>query len=487
MKKLSTVNTWIMESQTLLSNISDMEHQRNLRNQLNASKPAACFSVGDLRIFCSLKEDQARVHGTDSEFDASLQRLAEEIEEFRLKMRHVDLDVEAVEYKSSNAEEDLSNLRSLVESIMKHLKDYASGLASLILDSLQEEYNVLSGKFRPGPVGEFPIHQCLILGLESLGKTIIKKYFNSPELISIPYTNDLDPWRQRKIDDDLKLVPWEDGLYTGETALHIAIVKQNVRLVKFLLDHGAYISSRATGTFFQPPWLRPLSDRLTLLQKVFAWMGNVDLERFRYATLTREKNPDSVCYYGELPLSFAASVGNVQICRVLYLEHQKRERGSCSEGDQKSLDHQISTRAADSGLDEKSSLPVDLWKDHQYYKNNITVKNLEDNIKVSLWRFVNAVDCFGNTAMHLAVRHSRKDVVDWLVQVKFGSDSLDVVNCAGFTPLTLAAREGNLDMFDHILMQHMRKVVWKYGDKKKSKIDLRQVKAFTIFCTNLVA
>lgn len=37
----------------------------------------------------------------------------------------------------------------------------------------------------------------------------------------------------------------------GQTALHIAIVNQNVNLVRALLAHGASVSARATGTAFR--------------------------------------------------------------------------------------------------------------------------------------------------------------------------------------------------------------------------------------------
>jgi hypothetical protein len=83
--------------------------------------------------------------------------------------------------------------------------------------------------------------------------------------------------------------------------------------------------------------------------------------------------------------------------------------------------------------------------------------------KDRLWRFVNASDTFGNTAMHMAVIHCRKEVVDWLMTIKEGRDSLNVLNFDGFTPLTLAARHGYVDMFHHILYTHMSKVAWKYG------------------------
>lgn len=80
-----------------------------------------------------------------------------------------------------------------------------------------------------------------------------------------------------------------------------------------------------------------------------------------------------------------------------------------------------------------------------------------------MWRFLNACDTFGNTAMHMAVLHRRKEVVDWLMTTKEGRDNLNILNFDGFTPLTLAARHGFVDIFHHILYTHMSKVAWKYG------------------------
>ncbi|XP_029773648.1 transient receptor potential cation channel subfamily V member 6 [Suricata suricatta] len=50
---------------------------------------------------------------------------------------------------------------------------------------------------------------------------------------------------------ELVLEPMTSELYEGQTALHIAIVNQNVNLVRALLAHGASVSARATGTAFR--------------------------------------------------------------------------------------------------------------------------------------------------------------------------------------------------------------------------------------------
>ncbi|XP_049630539.1 transient receptor potential cation channel subfamily V member 5-like [Suncus etruscus] len=71
--------------------------------------------------------------------------------------------------------------------------------------------------------------------------------------------------------------------FAGQTALHIAIVNQNVNLVRALLAHGASVSARATGSAFH-------------------------------------YSPLNLIYFGEHPLTFAACVGSEEIVRLL-LEH----------------------------------------------------------------------------------------------------------------------------------------------------------------------
>jgi ankyrin repeat protein len=94
------------------------------------------------------------------------------------------------------------------------------------------------------------------------------------------------------------------------------------------------------------------------------------------------------------------------------------------------------------------------------------VFNKHHSVKIKkdpMWRFLNACDTFGNTAMHMAVLYRRTEVVDWLMTVKEGRDNLNILNFDGFTPLTLAARHGFVEIFHHILYTHMSKVAWKYG------------------------
>ncbi|KAG8581161.1 hypothetical protein GDO81_007577 [Engystomops pustulosus] len=79
--------------------------------------------------------------------------------------------------------------------------------------------------------------------------------------------------------------PMVSDMYKGETALHIAILKQDLDIVRLLLENGADVSnSRATCTCIVP--------------------GNVCL-----------------CYFGEYPLSFAACTGNEEITKLLIVKY----------------------------------------------------------------------------------------------------------------------------------------------------------------------
>ncbi|XP_060012482.1 transient receptor potential cation channel subfamily V member 6 isoform X2 [Lagenorhynchus albirostris] len=83
----------------------------------------------------------------------------------------------------------------------------------------------------------------------------------------------------------VKLLKYEacDVHQKGQTALHMAIMNQNVNLVKALLAHGASVSARAVGSAFC-------------------------------------LSPHNLLYFGEHPLSFAACMGSEETVRLL-IEH----------------------------------------------------------------------------------------------------------------------------------------------------------------------
>jgi hypothetical protein len=329
--------------------------------------------------------------------------------------------------------------------------------------------------FPTGPVGDSPIHDCFLLGLMDIGKKLIEKYYSSPELLSVSYKNDLDPWRKeldRQKSTSQLCQTGEDGLYTGETVLHIAIVQANSEMVQYLLEQGIEISSRATGVFFQPKYLRPLSVELTTWQTFKAWIIGIDLKREKFAAVLKRENKDSGTYFGEYPLSFAASIGNVEICNLLYyykqlriqscmdFESKKTVKDVCKmpKSEKKEFDMSILGKSR-SWLERGQSIArmnPHLSKDFQWESDQGSEKQL-------MWEFVNATDNLGNTALHLAVWHRRKDTIDWILSKREGRHGLNVLNHDAFTPLTLAARRGHVDIFHHILYKNMSKTGWVYG------------------------
>ena len=311
---------------------------------------------------------------------------------------------------------DISELRliadiSLLLDLKRKLLDHDE-LERRILGALEAKQ-----PFIPGPVGESPVHTCFLLGLKDLGKRVVERFYGTPELLSEGYASDLAPW----IRSD-RVSGWEDGLYTGQTCLHIAIVQEDVDLVEFLLDRRISTVSRASGRFFQPRWMRlpirglnvaralwerwkvlegdgrsgapraslPQSLRLrfeggedqnfSVWQLLQAWLWTLVAVGDPSVTVLCLVNDESRCYYGEFPLSFAASVGCVRACSLLYTYHRMRLDGDgwLTAEEAAERDRQLRLRAAWGGWAEQ--VPTDM----------------------SL--FVNAMDGFGNTAMHMAVR-----------------------------------------------------------------------------------
>ena len=78
--------------------------------------------------------------------------------------------------------------------------------------------------FLPGPVGELPLHVCFLRGQWRLGMEVALKLYSGREKISKPFTNDLLGWTSCPQVWN-RISGWNDGgMYTGETALHIAII-----------------------------------------------------------------------------------------------------------------------------------------------------------------------------------------------------------------------------------------------------------------------
>ncbi|XP_071827111.1 transient receptor potential cation channel subfamily V member 5-like isoform X2 [Apostichopus japonicus] len=135
-----------------------------------------------------------------------------------------------------------------------------------------------------GSVGETILHLCFLnasfIHIE-LAKRLLKAY---PCLAEDIYVGDL---------------------YYGESCLHLAVVNENMVMVKMLLRNGANVNQRCCGSYFMT------DDQQTTRR------DTIEHEWYKISSRT---NYEGLCYYGEYPLSFAACLGKPEI--VLYL-HSK--------------------------------------------------------------------------------------------------------------------------------------------------------------------
>ena len=153
--------------------------------------------------------------------------------------------------------------------------------------------NLIQSKNEAGPVGNFPIHDCILHNQIDLAEELIKE---NPALGECTYGNDMTVWKDAGIQID-------EGLYTGETVLHLAIGMGHVKLVEALLENVDPIAE-VKGLFFLPPWI-PYT-KPSLLQKLANPFGRP----LRFNSCSR-------CYFGAYPLSFAASVGSPEMCSLV--------------------------------------------------------------------------------------------------------------------------------------------------------------------------
>ncbi|XP_073537392.1 transient receptor potential cation channel subfamily V member 6-like [Phyllobates terribilis] len=186
-------------------------------------------------------------------------------------------------------------------------------------------------------------------------------------------------------------LPMTAEIYQGQTALHIATVNQNMNFIKMLLNRGADVSSpRAIGSFFT-------------------------------------QKPQSLFYFGEHILSFAACVGNTEIVKLL----------------------------------------------------------VENGAKIR------AQDCWGNTALHILTLQPNKSMFCQMYDLLLSLDSepsgprLDqVMNNQGLTPFKMAAAEGNVVMFQHLLKKGVR-TVQSMGPTMYTLYDLTEIDSWGTPCSVL--
>jgi len=224
--------------------------------------------------------------------------------------------------------------------------DGMDNLSVCSLDSVVKPFRNHSVKWKlekRGAVGETPLHLLILNNSEKHTKIASAILEQHPELA---------------------LDLYEGFEYYGESCLHLAIIQGNTEAVKLLLKTKQLdVHASARGKFFKPVDIK---------------RGDVKLRKHRF---------EGYAYYGEYPLSFAASVGHYEIYDML-IEH-----------------------------------------------------GCDPNMK----------DTHGNNVLHLTVIHDQPDMYYHAVKnakVKADSESLNNDN---LTPLALAAKLGRKDMFIKIL------------------------------------
>ncbi|XP_029593113.1 transient receptor potential cation channel subfamily V member 6 [Salmo trutta] len=212
--------------------------------------------------------------------------------------------------------------------------------------------------FERGVLGETALHVAVLNDNMDAALVLMD---GAPELINEPMTSDL---------------------FLGMTPLHIAVVNQNVNLVRSLIGRGADVATpRVTGLYFR-------------------------------------KRRGGLLYYGEHILAFAACVGNQDIISMV-------------------INAGASTRAQDS---------------------------------------------IGNTVLHILVLQPNKTLACLALDLLLARDveldqavPLDMVpNYRGLTPFKLAAQEGNLVAFQH-LVNRRRVVQWNLGPLTSNLYDLTEI------------
>uniref|UniRef100_A0A8C7S137 Transient receptor potential cation channel, subfamily V, member 6 n=2 Tax=Oncorhynchus mykiss TaxID=8022 RepID=A0A8C7S137_ONCMY len=212
--------------------------------------------------------------------------------------------------------------------------------------------------FERGALGETALHVAV---LNDNMDAAIALMDGAPELINEPMTSDL---------------------FLGMTPLHIAVVNQNINLVHSLIGKGADVATpRVTGLYFR-------------------------------------KRRGGLLYYGEHILAFAACVGNQDIISMV-------------------INAGASTRVQDS---------------------------------------------IGNTVLHILVLQPNKTLACLALDLLLAHDveldqtvPLDMVpNYRGLTPFKLAAKEGNLVAFQH-LVNRRRVVQWNLGPLTSNLYDLSEI------------
>jgi len=253
------------------------------------------------------------------------------------------------------------------------------------------------------------------------------------------------------------------GLYTGETVLHMAIVFADEQTVEWLLKKGASLrdGAKATGAFFMPRVVRRghLDDQDRGWWREWKTDNNIQSDDDVVGNFNPlSAHSDRDLYFGQYPLSFAASQGHDEVCKII-------------------RDH-VNPGTTLTGL----TLHKDVQDWHNLAKNG---DNICQNPPRTTWirdindwdSTLNHVDDLGNTPLHIAVMHARRSTFDWLLE-NGAKRSLRIMNKQGLTPFTLAVWLGDVEMYTHFANGPLCTLLWKYGAVDLKLTDLEQIDTF---------
>ena len=165
-----------------------------------------------------------------------------------------------------------------------------------------------------GHVGETVAHMCMLwqtpAHLHILRELV--EMFGEP-LVNAEYTS---PMFKGNVNTNYVLSIFD--FESGQTLLHIAVIKRDLFMVRYLLNNAADIQARATGTFFSPSIKTlqssdPLPGSQTALQLLDGAQSLAGVANQSDGT-SQHGGP---CYYGEFPLSFAISTGQLDMAQCV--------------------------------------------------------------------------------------------------------------------------------------------------------------------------
>ncbi|XP_035674128.1 transient receptor potential cation channel subfamily V member 5-like [Branchiostoma floridae] len=132
-----------------------------------------------------------------------------------------------------------------------------------------------------GSVGETILHLCFLNGTQvhnELAKKLVDVF---PKLVNDIYVSEE---------------------YYGEAPLHMAIVGEDLEMVKYFVNHGAIVTERCCGNFFCPEDQKGTRE---------------DCLDHEWVKVSLETNYEGYTYWGEYPLSFAACLEQKEMFNLL--------------------------------------------------------------------------------------------------------------------------------------------------------------------------